>query len=556
MIHTNHLIIPIVLGLAPSFPLSAAAAANCQEEAQSSPHELLERGRRDLERGNPDKALALFEEADILSGGDFSTRFWVLRCWIALGRFNDALDAVERLVTNGVGGERIDYLFGMALHGKGAAYLDQGVRDNSVGMAFNDALGYLLSATEAAPDEFPDAWAPLAEAAWYSQDLVVAREAAEKAVSLKKRDAKAAYVLGRVALSQFVAVKDNSARAEQAAAHHKRARQAFESGIALLRKPKEAADMTLLAKLQARLGDTLLWKQATVDAGKAYGAAMGWDPTAVDYGQLWGSLGAEGLLAALEIGAEAFTKNHGSESKADATLLWWLGYGRFSAVDYAGAEEAFTSCVAKWPDYVNSWFYIGMSRYHQTKYLEAGEAFAQNWDADPNDLVASIDSNRETNTAIFQYVIGQLAAKQKFVYAAKLSEALAGSQPDDWRFPNNAGLFWRNQGEVLLRGLGRSAKTKAKAAEFFELALVQYEAALALDPQHPNLLNDTGVILHYGLAREDERALDLYRQAIKYAEERLGRDGLTTEEKDLYQTALRDGKNNLKKLENGERRNG
>ena len=212
--------------------------------------------------------------------------------------------------------------------------------------------------------------------------------------------------------------------------------------------------------------------------------------------------------------------------------------------------------MAKWPDYANSWFYMGLSRYHQTKYLEAGEAFAQNWDADPNDLVASIDGNRETHTAIFQYVIGQLAAKQKFVYAAKLSEALAGSQPDDWRFPNNAGLFWRNQTEVLLRALGRSAKTKAKAAEFFEKALVQYEAALALDPEHPNLLNDTAVILHYGLAREDERAAELYRQAIKFAEVRLGRDGLSAEDRDLYETALHDGKNNLKKLDKGERRNG
>ncbi|MBJ01871.1 MAG: hypothetical protein CMK00_03250 [Planctomycetes bacterium] len=556
MITKTRLFLTALLALVPGSTLAATSWATPQDEAQATPQELLEKGRRDLKRGNATKALANFEQADAASGGDFSTRFWVLRAWIALGRFNDTLDAVERLVASGLGGERIDYLFGMAFHGKGASYLAQGVRDSSVGMAFNDALGYLLSATEAAPAEFPDAWSPLAEAAWYGQDLLVARDAAEKAVALDKRDANAAYVLGRVALSQFVAVKDDSGRTADAEEHHKQARRAFESGISILRKPKEAAAKALLAKLQARLGDTLLWKQKTEAAGQAYGDAMGWDPTAVDYGQLWSSLGAEGLLASLEVGAKAFTENHGTENNADATLLWWLGYARFTAVDYAGAEKAFASCVAKWPDYANSWFYMGLSRYHQTKYLEAGEAFAQNWDADPNDLVASIDGNRETHTAIFQYVIGQLAAKQKFVYAAKLSEALAGSQPDDWRFPNNAGLFWRNQAEVLLRALGRSAKTKAKAAEFFEKALVQYEAALALDPEHPNLLNDTAVILHYGLAREDERAAELYRQAIKFAEVRLGRDGLSAEDRDLYETALHDGKNNLKKLDKGERRNG
>lgn len=551
-----YLILSALPGLTLFVTISTPATALTQEQAGASSEELIDRGRRDLERGKPALALALFEEADTLTGGDFATRFWVLRTWIELGRYNDTLDAVEGLVAGGAEGSRVDYLFGMALHGKGSSYLDQGVRDNSVGMAFSAALSYLLSATDSDPEAFADVWVPLAESAWYSEDLIVAREAAEKAVGLDKRDARAAYVLGRVALSQYVATKDETNRASEAEGHRKRARSAFESGISILRRPKTPENIALVAKIHARLGDTILWAGKTKEAGEAYGAAMGWDPTAVDYAQLWGSLGAEGLLASLEVGAAAFIKRHDEENVGDSTLLWWLGYARYTAMDYKGAEDAYARCVAKWPQYSDCWFYIGMSRYHQTNYLEAGEAFAKNWDADPAALVASIDANRETHTAIFQYVIGQLATKQKFVYAAKISEALAGSQPDDWNFPNNAGLFWRNQGEVLLRGLGRGRKVTAKAAEFFEKALRQYEAALALDPEHPNLLNDTAVILHYNLAREDGRAADLYRRAIQNAENRIKSEGLSAEDRALYETALRDAQNNLKQLEQGKRQNG
>ena len=130
-----------------------------------------------LRAGREYEALQALEALDPTD----ETRFWVLRTWIELGRYNDTLDAVEGLVAGGAEGSRVDYLFGMALHGKGSSYLDQGVRDNSVGMAFSAALSYLLSATDSDPEAFADVWVPLAESAWYSEDLIVAREAEARA---------------------------------------------------------------------------------------------------------------------------------------------------------------------------------------------------------------------------------------------------------------------------------------------------------------------------------------------------------------------------------------
>ena len=53
----------------------------------------------------------------------------------------------------------------------------------------------------------------------------------------------------------------------------------------------------------------------------------------------------------------------GADNQADATLLWWLGWVRLQQKQYEPAEQAFTRCVAKFPEYVNSWFYVAVCRF-------------------------------------------------------------------------------------------------------------------------------------------------------------------------------------------------
>jgi tetratricopeptide (TPR) repeat protein len=85
--------------------------------------------------------------------------------------------------------------------------------------------------------------------------------------------------------------------------------------------------------------------------------------------------------------------------------------------------------------------------------------------------------------------------------------------------------------------------------QYFEKALEGYERALGVEPENPALLNDTAVILHYCLDRDLERAADMYRQSTKHARIELDRTDITKEDRDLFQIALRDSKNNLARLE-------
>ena len=83
----------------------------------------------------------------------------------------------------------------------------------------------------------------------------------------------------------------------------------------------------------------------------------------------------------------------------------------------------------------------------------------------------------------------------------------------------------------------------------FERALVAYERAAQLAPDKPHLINDTAVILHYYLKRDFLRARDMYAAAYELAAERLSDPKLETGDRDLATTALRDSKDNLRRLE-------
>jgi hypothetical protein len=58
-------------------------------------------------------------------------------------------------------------------------------------------------------------------------------------------------------------------------------------------------------------------------------------------------------------------------------------------------------------------------------------------------------------------------------------------------------------------------------------------------------------MLHYCLDREPERAKALYQKSFERAQALLERKDLSQADRELYQIALRDSKNNLAKLEKG-----
>ena len=523
--------------------------------AQETPEALVQQGRALLAQNKAAEALPLLERADELSKHALSTRIWVLRAWLQLGRINDALDAIDKLAKTEKGPE-IDYLYGMGFWFTAKDRMAQNAGGSIIGMNFADALAFLKKATAADPARFSDAWLPLAESAWYAQDLPQGRAAAEKACAAEPANAAACQLLGQIAFSQYVGARADEARKAEADAHAAAARAAFEKVETLLAGSKETADRVQRAQAHKQLGDLASWAKDRQAAAASYGKALGLDPNVVRldelYPQIAGSFEkefAEIFLETMEAAEKTFVATWGEENAGDATLLWWLGWARMDQKQFEAAEKAFTGAAKKWPDYHNAWFFTGVCRYSRQDYAGAVEAIARHDKQNRDDLVATVQQNPVRYLAILDYLVDFCARTEATVEAAKFSEVQALAAGKTSRYWNNAGLFWRDAGDGLRRS--RDAADGKLAVQYYEAALKDYEKALALEPEHPNYLNDTAVMLHYCLDREPERAKTLYQKSYERAVALLAKKDLSADDRALYEIALRDSKNNLAKLEKG-----
>lgn len=513
---------------------------------------LIARGRAALDAGRAAEAQKIFEEAEAKEPNSLRTRVWVLRSWMAQGRINDALNATDELARAGAKGPEMDYLYGTAFGLKARMHIQQQNGGGLVEMNLKDAVSFLDKATQAEPDRFSDAFALLAESAWLTQDLEIARRAAEKASALQPKNAEAALMLGRVALAQFSALAADATQKAEADKHWESARAALQRAIELMGEAQDPQEKSALTKAHVDLGHAFKWKDKNDEAAREYGLAMGLDPALVNFQQILGALGKELFLVALETGRKGFQDSAGAASPADAGLLWWLGWARFDRKEYAQADEAFSSAVKKEPTYFNSWYYIALARYHQKNYDGAVAALRRNWDENAADLAASIASSADLNLKILDYLVGYCAQKRQNLEAALLSEIQAAVVPGNADYWNNAGLFYRDAGARMRAG--GNPEERELIQGFFEKAYAAYSKALEISPDNPALLNDAAVMLHYYLDRETEKAKSMYKRAAELAEAELQRSDLNPAVRELYQTALRDSRNNLAKIERGDKR--
>ncbi|MEO0652417.1 MAG: tetratricopeptide repeat protein, partial [Planctomycetota bacterium] len=82
----------------------------------------------------------------------------------------------------------------------------------------------------------------------------------------------------------------------------------------------------------------------------------------------------------------------------------------------------------------------------------------------------------------------------------------------------------------------------------WERSLAAYERAIELDPANPTYYNDAGVVLHYNLRRDLDRALSLYERSIELAEARLDLGQLSDEERAQFQQYVGWAENNRRLL--------
>lgn len=552
----HHLSFVLVCALAPSFTVPsrtvqhAAYASPLANAAQESVDALVAKGREKLEAGDGAAAEALFAQAATADGNTLKTRVWVLRSWIAQGRINDTLNELDVLAKTSQAPE-IDYLYGVAFATDARANIATNSTGPFTGEKIADSLRFIEKALAADAAKFRDATVLACWSAWQMQEFDRGRVAADQAVKVWPQNAESFFQLGRFALAQYQRDHFDEAKKLVADAHRKTSKTALEQAAQMLASATSAEERGLLARVSVDLGHVYALDKDTPRAVASYARAIGNDPTLVNYSQLVAALGPEPMLAALEAGEKAFVANWGAENPADAGLLWWLGWSRLQQKLFVEAEQAFAASVKKFPAYVNCWLYIARCRYSTKDYGGAVDALVKHFQLDARDLGATLTQDFAFNLPMLDYLVGFCATQKppRTEHAAILSEAQAIAKPDDVRYWNNAGLFYRDAGEPLVRSTDEAKK--ARAADLFEKAYDAYSMALSLAPEDPAILNDTAVMLHYYLDRETDRAKEMYTRANARATELLKKPDLSKDDRELYQTALRDSANNLAKLEKG-----
>jgi len=518
-------------------------------------------GRDLLEAGKPVEAEVPLARAAAAEGDSLRTRMWVLRAWMDQGRSNDTLDALDELERAGVKGVEMSYLYGMAFARRAEGYLADGVTDSSVQNNFLDATGLLGEATAADPQRFRDAFLPLARAAWYVSEFEIARAAADRAVELAPGSAAAWLERGRIAMTQFGEASADEPEGARAQALLAEARDSFQRALAAASEPEDEAGALRLAEAAQQLGHACLWLRQGPEATEAYALAAAWNPQGFDYAQALESLRGVpkdladdrpiGFRAALE-GARALRAEHGLADDAGAgTLLWWLGWARFNEGEFAGSEEAFQASLALVPEYVNAWFYVGLARQYRKDSEGALAAMHAGWDADPSAMVATASGAGGALRA-FEGLLAWCAEQEppRNLDAAFLAEMLAEAMPNEARHWNNLGLFLRDEGERLELAAYRKkepAPDPALLADLYGRSFRAYQRALELNPDDPQLVNDTALMLHYHLDGDPADVEVLYRRALDRTDELLASE-LSEDDRARYTQSQEDIAFNLKAL--------
>jgi tetratricopeptide (TPR) repeat protein len=516
-------------------------------ESPDAISQLVDTGRHALAAGHTAEARERFERALTLSGNDAGLRIWVLRTEIEEGRFEEVLLSAEEIAEEGGPDADVDYLVGLASFRTARATIDAGNPDATTSNYLLDGQHLLASALAVDAERYDDAWPALTEAAWRNGDLDEAERAASEALSRAPQDADLHALLGRISFGRYQQLREEGGAEAQEA--WSQARSSFERYIAL--HENAPAQESAVADAWMQLGHLHAWAQDSDAAAKAYTQAITADPSSVDFAQIQGALDAPRFAEVTSAAVQRFGELHPQGDVRQATLYWWDGSSHWRIDDWERAASSFRSAVALWPAYSASWYWVHRAEFERKQYGESLEALRSFARDDRPALVALLSQDPPAEAPRLEWLVGtcadpgQTGGRARNADAAFLCELLTEIQPEESRHWNNLGLFLRDEGEVL----GFRGGDSAASQELWNRSLAAYERSLELEPENPNYMNDTAVMLHYYLKRDLDRAREMYLEATCLAEAELARTDLSEETRDLVQIALRDSKNNVQFLD-------
>ncbi len=547
-------------------PTGVATAERLAASTVDRADDLIQQGREQLRKQNAKAAKELFDQAAAVAGGEARAEIWQLRVAMELEAMNDVLKRIDKLAERS-DDPGVDYLFGMAFAVKAQRALDAGLTDGTIGMQMSDAQANLERAVKQGGERFSDAYPMLAYVAWMNSDLDVAIDAADKAIGYFPESATSWGRRGMIQESRYTVLRnaagEDEAKLIAADEVGQDAARCFDKALKFLGELKpDDLRVTERAKYWQHLAYTQYYLAEEAAMRDAYANGLAWDPSIFDLGAMWNALGAQ-FVPTLEKAESMFVDRWGTETAADATMLWYLGYARYNLLqgnkqefsedpkviaDFDKAAAELKQSVEKWQPYANGLWYAALAQYATGDFSGAAKTMVDFWQMDPTGTVATFDADKERSWPRVEYIIGQLVQQGDALMAAQLAEICANTLKPAGIHWSYKGLFLRDHADAIVRS-DASKATDEDVVAMYEESLDAYERALKLEPENPNFMNDLAVVLHYNLHRDLERALELYTEAEVHAK-RLMADPEVSEQdkKDFISIALRDSGNNKRLL--------
>lgn len=385
-------------------------------------------------------------------------------------------------------------------------------------------------------------WVNWSEAMLNANDVSNSLRTTEDGLVIFPKSANIMMQQGRVLMSV--------ARASAEVGNEEDAAKEFGAAEAAFRNAMQAAPKTAAPCL--RLGE-LLWtlyynsgqkdQVAHDGAIEAFLAGAKRDAAGVDGGMVSNWLGAESLPV-LDILIE---------SQPKAVLNYWYRGSTYYGMGpdhWTNTRDDFLKVLELNPDFTNAYYFLADGAMQRGAQLD-GEGNATNreraygaaakfWalylkDFGPTYL-QSVKQNPEGDINAAK-TMNWLAGKSTMENGIILLEWATTANPGFGGAWNNLAFFYRDTGSA-------------------DKALRAYAKAHELVPEDPQIMNDYAVIYHYYLQTEDDAARELYKKAIARAGAMIENGEVQDGDQERIDTALRDAKNNLRKLDAGSRKNG
>lgn len=450
------------------------------------------------------------------------------RCLGRSGRLDEAIDLLQAAQKAFPGSIQVDTTLAKTL-----LLQAESPRTLSPEVQWTDAADLAEQVLRVAPDD-EDSRLILAQASYLLGDWQRAVKEAEEAVRRHPQRSGAHVLLGRIATDRFVMLlrqHENDKPEGQAAAdlvaaidvQRQLARRSFQRAAEL--DPERVHPHLALAQLaqldhrtdaaMSHLLDALVVDPDAASDHSLFDRELEWQRRAETYAEA----------------RRRYEATAGATPGKRATLRWYEGRALFHGRQWAAARDCFALALADNPGATNSHYYLALCHYrlgdHDTATRHAATFAALNAVAFADIVRVQPGDQRGEVGAILQFLADRAYGKGELAASRDLNHVIAclADSADAW---NNHAFLCRETGE-------------------FDAALASYQHALEKEPDSPQLLNDTAVVLQYHLPTPAnlDRARGMYQRAIQLADKELANSQLPEARRQRTRTAKSDAQLNL-----------